>query len=203
MTKTPARRQSTAGRTKNMVGLAIFTAIIIVLTVICTFIKFGPFSITLALAPIIVGAAMYGCGAGAYLGFVFGAVVLITGLFGWDRGTVLYLMSLNSLATIALCIVKGAAAGLCAGAVYKLVSGKSILAGVLVAAVVCPVVNTGLFIIGMLAFFFDTLTAWAGGTALINYIIVGIVGINFIIELLVNLLLSSGIARIIKIGKSM
>lgn len=198
-----ASRRSAADKTKKMVSLSIFTAIIIVLTIICTFIRFGPFSITLALAPIIVGAAMYGCGAGAYLGFVFGAVVLITGLFSWDGGTVMYLMSVNPIATVALCLIKGAAAGFCAGAVYNLLAKKSVLAGVLTAAVVCPVVNTGLFVIGMLVFFIDTLTSWAGGTELIYYIILTLVGANFLVELVVNLLLSSGISRIIKVGKSM
>ena len=61
----------TMGKTQRMVGLAIFTAIIIVLQLVSTFIKFGPFSITLAMIPIVVGAAVYGAGAGAYLGGVF------------------------------------------------------------------------------------------------------------------------------------
>ena len=67
----------TMGKTQRMVGLAIFTAIIIVLQLVSTFIKFGPFSITLAMIPIVVGAAVYGAGAGAYLGGVFSVVVLI------------------------------------------------------------------------------------------------------------------------------
>ena len=45
---------------KKMTGISIFTAIIIVLQIICTFVKFGPFSITLALAPILVCSALYG-----------------------------------------------------------------------------------------------------------------------------------------------
>ena len=77
------------GNTRRMTGLAIFTAIIVVLQVLCTFVRFGPFSITLALAPIIIATAIYGKGAGAYLGGVFGLVVLITGLLGWDGGTVM------------------------------------------------------------------------------------------------------------------
>lgn len=83
------------GNTRRMTGLAIFTAIIVVLQVLCTFVRFGPFSITLALAPIIIATAIYGKGAGAYLGGVFGLVVLITGLLGWDGGTVMLLMSIN------------------------------------------------------------------------------------------------------------
>lgn len=186
-----------------MTGLAIFTAIIVVLQVICTFVRFGPFSITLTLAPIIIGAALYGVGAGAYLGAVFGLVVLITGLFGWDGGTVMYLMSLNPLATILICIGKGAAAGWVAGLVYKAIAKKNDFAAVLVSGIVCPIVNTGLFIVGMLVFFFDTINGWAAasGQNMILYIILGLTGVNFLVELGVNVILSSGITRIIKAGK--
>ncbi len=189
------------GRVQKMVGVAILTAIVVVLQIICTFIKFGPFSITLALAPIIIGAAIYGVGTGAFLGTVFGLVVLITGLLGWDGGTVMYLMSLNPVATVAICVLKGALAGLAAGAVYHAISKKTQLGGVIVAGIVCPVVNTGLFILGMLAFFMSTLTAWAGGASVMGYIIVGLTGVNFLIELAVNMLLATAITRIISAVK--
>ena len=191
------------GGTHRMAGLAIFTAIIVVLQVLCTFIRFGPFSITLALAPIIIGTAMYGKGAGAYLGGVFGAVVLITGLLGWDGGTVMLLMGINPVGCILICLVKGIAAGFFAGLCYELLAKKNDKVGVLVSGIVCPVVNTGLFIVGMLVFFFDTLSGWAGGQNLLLYIIVGLTGINFLVELAVNIILSSGITQIIRAGKKM
>lgn len=191
------------GGTRKMTGLAIFTAIIVVLQVLCTFIRFGPFSITLALAPIIIGTAMYGKGAGAYLGGVFGAVVLVTGLLGWDGGTVMLLMGINPLGCILVCLVKGVAAGFFAGLCFELIAKKNDKLGVLVSGIVCPVVNTGLFIVGMLVFFFDTLSGWAGGQNLLLYIIVGLTGINFLVELAVNVVLSSGITRIIRAGKKM
>lgn len=197
------RKQS--GSVRRMSGLSIFTAIIVVLTVLCNFVHFGPFSITLALAPIIIGTAMYGKGAGAYLGGVFGAVVLLTGLLGWDGGTVMYLMNINAVGVILICLVKGIAAGFFAGLVYELISRKNEKLAVVVSGIVCPVVNTGLFIVGMLVFFADVLNGWAdaSGQALVLYIIIGLTGINFLIELAVNIILSSGITRIIKAGKSM
>ena len=191
------------GGTRKMTGLAIFTAIIVVLQVLCTFVRFGPFSITLALAPIIIGTAMYGKGAGAYLGGVFGAVVLVTGLLGWDGGTVMLLMGINPLGCVLVCLLKGVAAGFFAGLCYELIAKKNDKLGVLVSGVVCPVVNTGLFIVGMLVFFFDTLSGWAGGQNLLLYIIVGLTGVNFLAELAVNIVLSSGITRIIRAGKKM
>ena len=191
------------GGTRKMTGLAIFTAIIVVLQVLCTFVRFGPFSITLALAPIIIGTAMYGKGAGAYLGGVFGAVVLVTGLLGWDGGTVMLLMGINPLGCVLVCLLKGVAAGFFAGLCYELIAKKNDKLGVLISGVVCPVVNTGLFIVGMLVFFFDTLSGWAGGQNLLLYIIVGLTGVNFLVELAVNIVLSSGITRTIRAGKKM
>ena len=187
-------------QTRKMAGLAIFTAIIVVLQIICTFVRFGPFSITLALAPIIIGAAVYGTASGAYLGFVMGLVVLITGLMGWDGGTVMYLMSINAFATIVICLLKSTVAVWAAGAVYKALAKKSILFAVIIAGIVCPVVNTGLFIVLMSIFFNSTLHAWAGGQSMMYYIIVSLTGINFLIELFVNMVLSSAITRIIKSG---
>ena len=192
---------NSSAKTKRTVGIAIFSAIIVLLQIICTFIKFGPFSITLALAPIIIGAAIYGVGAGAFLGGVFGTVVLVTGLLGWDGGTVLYLMSINAVATVLICVVKGAVAGLLGGLVYRAIAARSELGGVIVAGIVCPVVNTGLFIAGMLLFFTDTLISWAGGQNLMIYLITVLTGVNFIVELAVNLILASGISRIIRAAK--
>ena len=124
------------GNTRRMTGLAIFTAIIVVLQVLCTFVRFGPFSITLALAPIIIATAIYGKGAGAYLGGVFGLVVLITGLLGWDGGTVMLLMSINPVACILICIVKGAAAGFLAGLCYEAIAKKNDKTAVIVSGAV-------------------------------------------------------------------
>ena len=66
-------------KTQKIVGIGLFTAIIVVLQLLAATIKFGPFSITLVLAPIVIGAALYGIGAGAWLGLVFGVSVLISG----------------------------------------------------------------------------------------------------------------------------
>ena len=192
---------NSSAKTKRTVGIAIFSAIIVLLQIICTFIKFGPFSITLALAPIIIGAAIYGVGAGAFLGGVFGTVVLVTGLLGWDGGTVLYLMSINAVATVLICVVKGAVAGLLGGLVYRAIAARSDLGGVIAAGIVCPGVNTGLFLAGMLLFFTDTLISWAGGQNLMIYLITVLTGVNFIVELAVNLILASGISRIIRAAR--
>ena len=188
---------------QKITGISIFIALIALLTVICTFVRFGPFSVTLALSAIVVGGAVYGMKSGALLGGVFGFVVLLTGIFGWDGGTVMLLMGENALGCIIICLGKGMVAGWVSAAVYRLFEKKSPKIGVLLSSILCPVVNTGLFILGMFYFFLPTLESWAGGADVLYFAIVGLTGINFIVELVVNLVLSSGVAAVISYGRSM
>lgn len=188
----------------RMTGLSLLCAVIVVLTIFCTFVKFGPVSITLSLAPIIIGAAIYGAGAGALLGFVFSAVVLLTGILGWDGGFMISLMAISPFGLFFTVLVKGTAAGFISGLVYRLISKKNERAAVLTAGVVCPIVNTGIFVVCMLGFFHDTLAGMAAqsGQNMLVFIVLGLAGINFVIELLVNIALSSGITYIIKSQKN-
>ena len=66
-----------------------------------------------------------------------------------------------------------------------------------VAALVSPIVNTGIFILGMMIFFRDTLVSWAGDTPVLYYIIFGLTGINFLIEVGVNVVLSPVVVKIV------
>ncbi|MCQ5028792.1 ECF transporter S component [Flavonifractor sp. DFI.6.63] len=186
-----------SAKTQRLTGLALMTGTIIVLQIVASFIKFGPFTITLALAPIIIGAALYGAGAGAYLGSVFGVVVFIACVAGWDMGGNI-LFTARPLVTLILCVVKGALAGLAAGAVYRALAQRSPMAGSILAGIMCPVVNTGIFCLGLAGFYYDTLVAWAGGTALVYYVITVLVGLNFLLEMAINLVLSSVIVRVVK-----
>lgn len=185
-------------KTKNLVGLGLFTAIVVVLQLLAVGLRaLGLFSISLVLVPIVVGAAVYGWKSGAWLGFVFGAAVLLSG----DANAFL---SVDVVGTIVVVLLKGTLCGLAAGLVYKLLAGKSPFAAVIVAAAVCPVVNTGIFLLGCRVFFFDTIAAWgaaAGFESVGTYMIFGLTGVNFLIELGVNLVLAPVIARLISLGR--
>ena len=181
---------------RTLTGVAVFTAIVVVLQMLGTFIRFGPFAISLVLIPIVVGAALYGKWAGAWLGFVFGVVVLLTDAAAF--------LAVNVPGTILLCLLKGLLAGLCAGLVYKALEPKNTTVAVVVAALVAPVVNTGVFLLGCLVFFMPTITAWGEGLGFPNvgnYILFGLVGGNFLFEVLANIILSPIIVRLIGLGK--
>lgn len=185
-------------KTKNMVGIALFTAIVVVLQLLGGGIKFGTmFSISLVLVPIVVGAAVYGWKAGGWLGLTFGVAVLLTG----DANS---FMAVDPLATVAVVLVKGLACGLLSGIVYTALRKKNIVIAVVCAAITCPVVNTGIFLLGCKFFFLETVSQWAamfGYEGAAAYMFLGLAGINFITELLVNILLAPVIVRLISYAK--
>lgn len=176
--------------TKNMVLAAILTGIVVLLQFLGSFIKFGPFSISLVLIPIVIGTATCGKMIGAWLGLVFGIVVLVSG----DAAPFLAVSVPGTIITV---ILKGIACGYVAGVVYKALESKNRTLAVAAAAVACPVVNTGVFLLGCFAFFMSAISEWAGGD-IAKYIIFGLVGGNFLFELLLNLVISPAIVRILK-----
>lgn len=191
---TAARRKF---NTQSLVMCAILTAFVIVLQLMGSFVRFGPFSITLVLVPIVIGAALCGVWVGGWLGLVFGAVVLVTDSAAF--------MAVSIGGTIATVLLKGILAGMAAALVYRLVSKTNRTAGVIAAALVCPLVNTGIFLIGCRLFFFETLTQWgaaAGFASAGEYLIYGMIGGNFIFEVIVNMVLSPVIVRLIGMRNS-
>jgi thiamine transporter ThiT len=196
----PERQQEVIklnSKTKTMVGIGLFTAIVVVLQLLGGGIRFGIFSISLVLVPIVVGAACYGWQAGAWLGFAFGVTVLLNG----DAAPFL---AVDVAGTIITVLAKGTVCGLAAGFAYQLVVKMNRLAAVFAAAFVCPVVNTGIFLIGCKLFFFETIQAWGAAAGFPNaaaYMFFGLAGTNFLIELATNLVLAPVISRLIKVGQ--
>ena len=188
---------NTKKQTERLALGALFTALVIILQLIGSAIRLGPFSISLVLVPIVLGAALCGYKIGGFLGLVFGAAVLISG----DAGAFL---AVDVFGTVLTVLAKGLCCGLAAGLVYNALSRYNTYLAVIAAAIVCPIVNTGVFLLGCLVFFMEALTQW--GTALGfpnvgNYIIYGVVGGNFLVEMGINIILAPVIIRVINIVK--
>ena len=180
-------------KTQKIVGIGLFTAIIVALQLLAASIKFGPFSITLVLAPIVIGAALYGIGAGAWLGVAFGVSVLISG----DAAA---FMTINPAGTVVTVLLKGMLAGLVAGLIYKSLESKNKTVAVILAGIACPIVNTGIFLAGCYLFFQEWLVSVFGTTGFAT-VVTGLVSVNFAVELGINMVLASVIVRVIDIGK--
>lgn len=180
--------------TKKLVLAALLTAMVVVLQFTGASIRFGTFSISLVLIPIVIGAAECGAAIGAWLGMIFGVVVLASG----DAGAFL---AVNVPGTIITVLLKGILCGFAAGVVYKALAKFNRYLAVAAAAIACPVVNTGVFLLGCLAFFMDTIRGWAGGDTVWKFMIFGLVGGNFIFELATNLILSPTVVRLLNFRK--
>lgn len=185
--------------TETMVIGAVMTAFVIVLQLLATFTTFfGPFSTAIGLVPIVIGAALCGPGVGAWLGFVFGVVVLASG-----GGNFFFIFDVPG--TIITVLVKGIACGLAAGIVYKLCAKINRYVGVIAAAIACPAVNTGVFMLGCALFFLDSATDIAsalGSDASGMGVFVVLAMANFLFELGMNIVLSPVIVRLLNLRKS-
>ncbi len=241
------------------VKFLVFTSILAALVIVLQYlggIPLGPFSITLTLFPIVVGAVVLGPVPGLVLGLVFGVVVSILSLTGKDPGGQM-IFAANPFLAWLLCLLKGAMAGyvpavafrgmkkfryvnetayaltgvflflagvfasrslgtagtgtkiavtlICAvlaGALlfgmYKLFNGNN--AAYYIASILAPICNTGIFIIFVSIFFRPVLSAWSNGSDLVVYVLTGLVGLNFIVEFAVSIVLAPAVAAIHKYG---
>ena len=196
---------TTTKKTRRLVFFSMMTSVLIVLELISvSLIRVGIVPITLSLAPIVIGAAIYGWKGGAFLGFIFSLVVYISGLFGGDGGYILSLISFNgaisAIATPILIIVKGTAAGFIAGLIYKPIEKRNSLLAVICAGILAPLTNTGIYVLGMITIFRGTVLDGSGLSPLV--IVISAIWVNFVIELMINLILSVVITRIISIAKN-
>ncbi len=177
---------------KKMAGIALLMAVVVVLQLLGSFIRLGPVEISLVLLPIVIGAAVYGPTAGAILGATFGAVVLA------QPGTVFF-YDMSVFGTVIVVLVKGALSGLLAGMTYKALAKKAPVLAVVLCAIVCPVVNTSIFFLGCMTFFYEDLSVFGENVAL--YVITTFIGLNFVAEFLVNVLCCPVIIRLLHILK--
>lgn len=181
---------------RNIAYLAVLLALVIVLQAVGGTITFGTVSLNFTLIPIALGAILFGVRGGGLFGLACGIVVLIQVIVGGGFYAVIW--TGNPVVTTLTCIVKTTAAGAVAGLVYRLLSPKNKYVAVFLAAGLVPVINTALFIVGMLCMS-NVLSAEYGvnGIDILIFILVSLITFNFFIEFAINLLLAPAIYRIV------
>ena len=161
------------------------------------YVTFGPVSITLALMPIVVGSIIYG----PLAGFILGAVCGLTVFFA--PGTIGLFWPYGIIKTFVLCILKTGLAGLVSGFVYKIFNTKKKMLSIVLSSISVPIVNTGIFALGAFYLYKDLLISFCPeGQSVLVYLLVGFIGFNFIIEFLVNSLLSPVVLRLVNIQRN-
>lgn len=181
---------------RRLTWLAILSALVVVLQLWGSQIKILGVSMNLSLVPIVLGAIMLGVWGGAILGFINGLVVLIAGITGMDPFTN-FLFSYHPVLTAFTCIVKTTLAGVLSGLVYNLVKNKHKYLGTFLSSVIVPVVNTTVFILCALLMSNTVSMLMGDSPSVIYFLVIGCAGINFLIELALNLVLAPALYRVI------
>lgn len=187
--------------TLRTVQLGLLSAIILLLQQIVIPLP-GGLSLSLVLIPIVVGAVLYGPAAGALLGGVFGAAVSVMAIQGRLGLLTNMMVAYNPVVTVAVCMLKGVAAGFMAGLVARGLNQRPFV-GIVLAAAVAPIVNTGIFLLGMLTVFRSVMMEFAAGLGMgdadaLYFAVVVLVGVNFIVEFAANLILAPAVSSIVK-----
>ena len=196
-----------------MVEISLLIALVVVLQLVGTFVKIGPLPMSLVLVPIVMGACLLGIRAGGVLGLAFGLVTAIMGITGTDLFSAL-LFQARPFWFVVLCLAKAVCAGFGAGLIYHLLErplGKTNknLQTVLSCAA-APLINTGIFVLGMILFYFDTLNAlpslypdvFGGFSSGMKVLFLGLAGLNFVGEFVVSLVLSPVVVRVVDVVKN-
>ena len=176
---------------RRLAELVFLTAIVILLQLLGKTIRIGTFSISLILLPVVTGAVLCGPWGGAWLGFVFGTVLMMTG-----ETDAFY--AISPLRTILSTAVRGALAGLASGLVYSSVGRKKEDLAVVLASITAPAANTGFFILFCLLFFYDAFASVMGAGNVLRGLITFYVSINFLIELALSMVLTPMLVRLVK-----
>lgn len=198
--------------TKTLVLLAMFTALTIVMQALAfTLPAIGGVSFTFSLVPLVLGGVYFGnqnykfagIFVGAYLGLLFGVLTCFDALTG---GMTTFLFAKRPVLTIVTCLTKGLFAGLIPAVIFKLLHKKNAYVAVILASIVAPIVNTGLFIVFMFIML-GTVKEFMGANNLgdnaVYFLFIGCAGINFIVELIINIVVSPVIFTVQKlVGKN-
>jgi uncharacterized membrane protein len=201
-------KTSSKQKTLKIVQLALLIALIFVMqyigTLASTPLKAVGIELSFVLVLIVVGAFLLGPVEGAILGFVFGVMTVV--LTVTAPGTMTYILfDSDPVMYVIVAIAKAVAAGLVPGLIYKgvdkLFKGKRVYLNTLIASAAAPITNTGIFLLGMVLFFGTTISdKWAGGQNVFLFL-VGLIWINFVVEFLINIILSPAIVRIVDVVK--
>ncbi len=190
---------------EKLVGTALLAALVLLLQFFVVIPLGASFTITLTLIPIMLGAILYGPATGALLGGVFGAAVSFQVITGAAGPMSTAMLQLAPAITIAICMLKGVLAGLGAGWVYKLfqnVASKTL--AVILSAISCPLINTGIFVAALFLFYYDLMVQYAADNTYASaaaFVFIGVVGLNFVVEFVINVLLIPMVIRLMTILK--
>lgn len=184
--------------TRNIVYLAVLTTLLVVLNLLGTVFKVIT-NVNLTLIPIVLGALLLGYKGGLILGLISGLMTYMFGVFGLDPFTNILFVD-HPVLTFLTCTVKTTLAGFLGGIVYTAIKSKNKYLATFVASGIIPIINTLVFIIGALTMYDSiSIMSSSNGVGVMYFLIIMCAGVNFLIELGINLLVAPAINTVVRV----
>lgn len=164
------------------------------------FLKTGNLEASFLVVPVAIGAILLGPTNGAVLGLVMGVVSFAQCFGASDMGSALF--GVSAINTFLLCVIPRVICSWMAGVFYDLLSkiDKTGFVPQIAAAVVCPIFNFILFMLGLSLLFGQTpyllnMQTQMNTSGIGFYFALG--GMNLLYELLASVVLTTGISTLI------
>lgn len=185
---------------KQLAFLAIFVALVVVIQVLSTVLGkiFMVVAPTLVFVPILIAIVTLGFWQGVLLGGVFSTVVLIFTVTGYDSFSLLIFQD-QPVLTVIMIYAKGCLAPVIAGLVYNALKNKMEKGSIWIASLLLPVVNTGVFCLGMLVFYKGFLVETFKSDNVFYIVFITLAGVNFLVEFFANVILTPVVTDVKKI----
>lgn len=186
---------------RNIAYLAVLFALVIVLQLFASAIPMFGVTLNFSLIPIVLAGIFFGAPGGGIMGFVSGLVTFITAAVMGGEPSTAFLFQANPVVLTLVCIGKTTAAGIVGGLLYRLIGKKNTLAAAYVSSVAVPVLNTGIYLLGMVIMK-DDVAAFLGTEAVAGVVfaaVFGLIWVNFLLEIIVNVLFAPAVHRIVAV----
>lgn len=180
--------------TRMIATTGILLGIEIVLQILGNYIVIpgGFASLNFSLIIITLGAVLYGPVIGGFLGLISGIMTLFA------PTTMSYFFSVSPAGTVITCLLKTTVAGIVAGLVMMIFKKKNhTTAGSIVASIIVPTINTGLFAIFCLCFFMQRLSE-INPENIASALFLGLIGFNYIFEILTTTIIAPSLLKIME-----
>ena len=186
---------------RNVAYFAVLLALAVVLQLFASAIPMFCVTLNFSLIPIILAGMFFGIVGGALMGLVSGLVIFIsTAVMGTEPSTAFLFQADPALLTLT-CLLKTTLAGAAAGLLYRLIAKKHSLVASFVSALTVPVLNTGIYMLGMVLMRSDV-AEFLGTQASANAVFVAVfslIWLNFLLEIAVSVLLAPAIHRVVTV----
>ena len=186
---------------RNIAYFAVLLALVIVLQLFASAIPMFGVTLNFSLVPIVLAGIFFGMWGGALLGLVSGLITFLTAAVMGQEPSTAFLFQASPVLLTLTCIGKTTIAGFVAGLFYQLIAKKNKLIAAYVASVTVAVFNTGIYLLGIVLMK-DAAAQFMGteaSAAAVFLAVFALIWLNFVLEIVINVLLAPAVHRIVLI----